>query len=309
MDIFEFRATRVVNTEGVFETFKEGDNDLGGLFMRLKNLTIAELHTQWDIVFLDTYIKHLMVPRSLRWELAPHKGDNDLEGWYKYFNDSGLSLLKFLGERKTTKLKRLDEEIKLIKEKLTPFMPSEEYSNRSNNLLRILEKEEKEQKTKKKKKFNGDFGDYENNVVFDWQKKLLAEASGSSIPAMEVTLPYVNMNPVNASVLPSKKNNAVRIKPNNTPRGHYKAKKPLVAHGNNMGRGGGGQRGSLGPPHAYYTQPWRQNTMELPVVPPLRAEGILVFHLPVTLLGMLVVKFHHMTWAARINIMQSSIRM
>lgn len=108
----------MVNIDGVFETFKEGDGDLGGVFMRLKNLTVSEIHTQWDIAFLETYIKHLMVPRSLRWEVCPQKGETDLEGWYKYFNEAGLGFLKFLGERKAIKLKRLDDEIKLIKEKL-----------------------------------------------------------------------------------------------------------------------------------------------------------------------------------------------
>lgn len=91
MDVFEFRATRVVNTEGVFEPFKEGDGDLGGLFMRLKNLTISETHTQWDIAFLETYIKHHMVPRSLRWGVCPQMGEVDHEGWYKYLNKAGIS--------------------------------------------------------------------------------------------------------------------------------------------------------------------------------------------------------------------------
>lgn len=56
MDIFEYRATRVVNTNGVFEVYKEEEGDLGGLFMRLKNLTVSEMRTQWDIAYLDTYI-------------------------------------------------------------------------------------------------------------------------------------------------------------------------------------------------------------------------------------------------------------
>lgn len=57
MDIFDFQAQKVVNTEGVFEVYKEDENDLGGLFVRLKNLMISETHTQWDIVYLETYIK------------------------------------------------------------------------------------------------------------------------------------------------------------------------------------------------------------------------------------------------------------
>lgn len=73
MDIFEYRASRVVNTEGVFKVYKEDEGDLSGLFTRLKNLTVSETHTQWDIAYLETYVKNNMVPRSLRWEVSPQK--------------------------------------------------------------------------------------------------------------------------------------------------------------------------------------------------------------------------------------------
>lgn len=78
MDIFEFRASKVVNVEGVFEAYKEDENELGGIFM------IYENHTKWDIAYLETYIKHSMVPRSLRWDIAPQRGDTELKGWFKY---------------------------------------------------------------------------------------------------------------------------------------------------------------------------------------------------------------------------------
>lgn len=154
MDIFEFRAQRVVDTTGVFDSNPTSvDSGTSGLFIRLKNLTISELHTQWDIAYLETYIREAMVPRSLRWEIPPQKGDVDLEGWFKYFNDSGLGLLRFLIQRKTDKLARLDEEIKMFKEKLTPSASSDEYRECSKALLKTLEKEERDQKVKKKKKY------------------------------------------------------------------------------------------------------------------------------------------------------------
>lgn len=124
MDIFEFRATRVINTEGVFEIFKDGDGDLGGLFTRLKNLTVSETHTQWEIAFLETYIKHHMVPHSLRWEVCSQREEVQLEEWYKYFNNAGVNFLKFLVKSKANKLSRIDEEIKNIKEKLIPLQKS-----------------------------------------------------------------------------------------------------------------------------------------------------------------------------------------
>lgn len=190
MGIFEFRATRVVNTDGVFEPFKNGDSDIGGLFVRLKNLVVSEIHTQWDIAFLETYVKKHMVPRSLRWDVGSQRGENDLEGWYKYFNEAGISLLRFLLERKASKLARLHEEIRQIKDKLTPFQSGEEYLDRSKNLLKFLEKEDREQKIKKRKKYNRDIADYESHIVFEWQKKILAEQTGEATQSMD-TAPCV----------------------------------------------------------------------------------------------------------------------
>lgn len=161
MDIFEFRATRVVNTDGVFETFKEGDGDLGGLFTGLKN-PLPKSTLSGYIAFLETYIKNYMVPRSLRWEVCPQRGEVELEEWYKYFNEAEVNFLWFLVERKTSKLGRLDDEVKNIKEKITPFKSSDEYIERSKNLLKLLEKEDREQKIKKKKKYNRDLADYQS---------------------------------------------------------------------------------------------------------------------------------------------------
>lgn len=126
MDIFDFRAQRVVDTAGVFDpTPTPLDSGISGLFIRLKNPSASELHTQWDIAFLETYIKEAMVPRSLRWEVCPQKGDLDLEGWFKYFNNSGIGLLWFLIQRNSEKLARLDEEIKNLKANLAPSNSSE----------------------------------------------------------------------------------------------------------------------------------------------------------------------------------------
>ena len=179
MDIFDFRSKRVVNLEGVFDTTPSAPgSNVGGLFMRLKNLMVAEIHTQWDIAFLETYVKASMVPRSLRWEVSPQQGDTDVAGWYKYFNDSGVAFLRFLGQRRIDKLATLDDEIKSVKELLTPFKDSDEYNNQSTSLLKILDKEEREQKAEKKKKFIRDSDDYKSDLVFLWQKKLSTNNEG-----------------------------------------------------------------------------------------------------------------------------------
>lgn len=194
----------MLNTEGVFESYKEDESDLGGLFTRLKNLLISENHTKWDIAYLESYVKLGMVPRSLRWEVPPQKGDTDLEEWFKYFNLAGVSFLQFLIKRKVGKLARLDEEIKGIKTKLDPSREGEDYKDKSLNLLKLLEKDDKEQRTKKKKKFNRDLEDYHGNVVFTWQKKLLEEQARTVSNEMEVGNVLVDsVNPNNQSHGPS----------------------------------------------------------------------------------------------------------
>lgn len=191
MDIFEFSATKVVKLDGVFESFKDEEGDLGGIFTRLNKLMISENHIKWDIAYLETYIGHLMVPRSFRWDVAPQKGDTDLEEWFEYFNQAGVSFLCFLVERKATKLVKLDDEIKLIKEKLNPIKEGEEYMEKSQSLLKVLEKEDKDQRAKKKKKYNRDLIDYHGNLVFNWQKKLLEEQAKAASSDMDISVPPV----------------------------------------------------------------------------------------------------------------------
>lgn len=134
-------------------------------------------------MFLEQYVTESMVPRSLRWDVSPQKGEVDLEEWFKYFNSTGVKFLGFLIQRKNNKLIRLDGEIKLIKEKLVPHINSEEYKERSSVLKKLLEKEEIEQKNKKRKKYNRNIGDYKRGAVFGWQSKFSGgEGDGAIVP-------------------------------------------------------------------------------------------------------------------------------
>lgn len=107
MDIFDYRASRVVNTEGVFVATST-DTEIGGLFLRLKNIMVSELHLQWDLVFLEQYVSEGMIPRSLRWDIHPQQGETDLDSWFKYFNNAGVNFLGFLINRKRNRLSILD---------------------------------------------------------------------------------------------------------------------------------------------------------------------------------------------------------
>lgn len=97
-----------------------------------------------------------MVPHSLRWEVSPQKGETDLEGWFVYFNDIGVSFLQFLIAKKQLKLKTLNKEIILVKKRLILFKDQEVYKQKSDELRQFLEKGDSEQK---KKKYNRDFSD------------------------------------------------------------------------------------------------------------------------------------------------------
>lgn len=164
--IFEYRSQLVTNTVGVFDGNDDPRDDLIGCFLRLKNLTITETHTRWDIAYLEEYVKADMVPRSLRWGVNPQKDDGELAEWFKYFNEAGVNFLQFLIAKKKRKLIMLDCEINIIKDKLVPFKSEPDNSHRSDALKTIVIKEETEQKNKKKRKYNRDLKDYKDKVVF-----------------------------------------------------------------------------------------------------------------------------------------------
>lgn len=169
MDIFEYRSQLVIDTTGVFDGREDPSDDLAGCFLRLKNLTVSEVHLRWDIAYLEEYVKVNMVPRSLRWEVNPQKEDNELAEWFKYFNEAGVGFLQFLIAKKKRRLTMLDIEINIIKAKLTPFKENQEYTRKSESLKTLLIKEESEQKLKKRRKYNRDAKDYRDNLVFKWQ--------------------------------------------------------------------------------------------------------------------------------------------
>lgn len=180
-----------VNTDGVFFVIGN-DTEIGGMFLRLKNTMVSELHLQWDIVFLKQYITEGMVSKSLRWEVQPQQGDLDLDSWYRYFNEAGINFLGFLISRKQSRLQVLDREIKELKDKLLNFKNSTEYNSLSTNLQSHLEQEDWYQKIKKHKKYSRDPGDYKSKIVFNWQKVLVTSANPESSPTMYMGNQYPN---------------------------------------------------------------------------------------------------------------------
>lgn len=168
--------------------------EMSGLFLRLKNVMTTELHLEWDIAFLEQYIKEKMILRGLQWDVYPQQGDTDLEPWFRYFNEASTKLIGFLVERKQARLAAIDLETRDLKNKLLLSCGKPEYISYSTNLKTLLEKEERDHRSKKQKKYNRDVTNYKANLVFGWQKKM---AQGNYletiIPPME-TLELISQN-------------------------------------------------------------------------------------------------------------------
>lgn len=129
-----------------------------------------------------------------------------LQSFFKENDTPEVTPLTQWETHKTTKLARLDTEIRTIKDKLSPNKESDEYRKRSLNLLKVLEKEDKEQRIKKKKKYNRDLANYQNSVVFEWQRKLLNDAiANQSNNAMETSTQSV-LGPESHTSQPPKPN-------------------------------------------------------------------------------------------------------
>lgn len=173
MDIFDFCHNRKINPEEVFDQASPANEGIRGTFMRLKNVLISELHATWDIVFLERYIKEKMIPRSLRWNVYPDKGDTEIKEWYLYFNDVGIAFLEFLVAKKRSKVAKLQLEISDIKEKLAPRSKEGLYQVYMKELHDIMIEEEEGQKNNKLKKYLRDVEDYKSHNIFKWHFRSL----------------------------------------------------------------------------------------------------------------------------------------
>lgn len=223
MDIFEYHSNRKLAVEEVFDTTSVDSTNLRGIFMRLKNVMVAELHASWDIVFLEKYSQEKMIPRSLRWNISPDQGDNDLTEWFQFFNGAGISLLNFLIDRKRKKVFRLNKEISEIKEKLTPHMQEETYRIYNQELREIITMEGEEQKIKKRKKYLRDLEDYKTSRVFKWQLNMPSQDNSVG----EVTITREGVDTLESREGGAQKEQAANNRANDEPsKEGYKYPKP-----------------------------------------------------------------------------------
>lgn len=78
MDIFDYWKGRKAISSNVLAEEQNGPSDHRGTFMHLKTTMTTQIHIQWDILFLEQYVKDSMIPRSLGWNVFPEKNDEEL---------------------------------------------------------------------------------------------------------------------------------------------------------------------------------------------------------------------------------------
>lgn len=136
----------------------------------------------WDTSTFETYLKESLVPRRLRWDVPLNDGLTDQESneeWFKFFNDKGLELLRFLLERKQRKIKIIDQNITQLKEELEVYKETTEFKTLTTQLNKDLIKKDKEVQQRKSKKYTRDLKDFRNDQVFKW-KSLLGRGDNAS---------------------------------------------------------------------------------------------------------------------------------
>lgn len=174
MDIFHYRNQHKVELNCILEIDRETpkDENLTALLNKTKWLLQKELNLKWHIATLSHYHNLGIVPRSLRWDVAPeYQGDDNIEDdeWAEFFVKCGLDLIKFIIKRKQKKLQEIQGKIEELREKLEPNKNDEEYKLTSENIQLTLEKKEQEIIKRKNGKYRRDMGDFKNGRIFKWQ--------------------------------------------------------------------------------------------------------------------------------------------
>lgn len=172
MDVFTYMDKRKINLEEVFNASNSNitkNLDLESLMRRLGHNMEKKVSLWWDTCTFETYLKKNLVPRRLRWDVPPNDGLSDQESneeWFKFFNDKGLELLRFLLERKQRKIKMIDQNIAQLKEELEVYKETTEFKTLTTQLNKDLMKKDKEVQQRKSKKYTRDTKDFKKRSGF-----------------------------------------------------------------------------------------------------------------------------------------------
>lgn len=231
MDIFEYRSQNIRDLSINFESHLNMDpkaEDLEFIFRGLEKLLIKEISTLWDIAALEHYISENMIPQGLRWQLPLNIGGedaHDMMAWEEFLKHCSLNAMNFIVDARKKKLLNINEQIEEYKVKLEPFKNLDDYQELSTLCQKNLKKIEVGIKDKKFKKYQKTKNDYDNKMVFKWNKNStnqLPQASDADIEVLNTPNPFKH------------------VKSTHTPKNNKKFQRPP-----------GYQSGPQGPPSRY----------------------------------------------------------
>lgn len=133
MDIFDLRSKHEINIDCLSQeiNYNEVTTDTETLMTKTKWLLIKELNLKWHIATLSHYLERGLVPRSLRWEVAPEYQEEpsveEENEWAQFFIKKGLELVKFIIQRKQCKLREVQEKLVELQGALAPVKKTNEF--------------------------------------------------------------------------------------------------------------------------------------------------------------------------------------
>lgn len=183
MDPFAFFDNRELDLEDLFSDKKPRDDDIAHLFRKLGHCMDKKSNVWWDQSTMEKYLKDNLIPRKLRWDVPINDGllgNEDIDEWYSFFESKGREIMEFLIKRKQRKLKSLENQIKEIRDKISPFKDTPEYNKHMGELQKNMQKKDLENRNGKKKKYQRDLDDYQNKRVYRWQATLENNVANNS---------------------------------------------------------------------------------------------------------------------------------
>lgn len=108
MDAFQYINNRHIELDNLFSADNQptAEDNYDKVMIALSNALEKQLRTWWDINTIEHYLKKKIIIRSLRWEVTPLDGLDDLESmneWLGFFNGVGLKLQDLILQRKKRK--------------------------------------------------------------------------------------------------------------------------------------------------------------------------------------------------------------
>lgn len=171
MDAVKFLANRQIDLNSIFteDTEIAIEENFKSSLLSLGYALEKQVRTWWDISTMEQYVKDNIIVRSLRWEVTPQDGLDDIDSmteWLDFFNGVGFKLQQLVLRRKQRKMAKLEGLIKELLTKLDPIKDTQQWTDFNNNISKKLEKIDRDTQKKKVKKYHRDMGDFRNHTMY-----------------------------------------------------------------------------------------------------------------------------------------------